>query len=192
MLVIVQPIGPVPDDVLDAVASAVEGALGARIRRSPPWPAPGFARDPDRDQYSAPAILMELKALSTGGSPRILGVTESDLFIPMLSFVFGQAQLRGPLAVVSLARLRQEFYGLPPDNALLLSRAAKEVLHELGHTFGLVHCPDTLCAMSLSADILQVDRKQDAYCEGCASLIREEAHARSDQEAVPRSAEDSS
>ena len=86
----------------------------------------------------------------------------------MLSFLFGQAQLDGAAAIVSIARLRQEFYGLPGDEGLLLARARKEALHELGHTFGLVHCPDPLCAMSLSTSLPQVDAKRDEYCESCA------------------------
>jgi predicted Zn-dependent protease len=32
---------------------------------------------------------------------KVLGVTEKDLFIPMLSFVLGQEQLGGPAAVIS-------------------------------------------------------------------------------------------
>ena len=31
-------------------------------------------------------------------------------------------------------------YGLKKNEALLLSRAIKEVIHELGHNFGLIHC----------------------------------------------------
>ena len=73
----------------------------------------------------------------------ILGVTDVDLAIPMLSFLFGQAQLDGRVAVVSLCRLHQEFYGLPADRGLLRERTVKEVLHELGHTFGLAHCSDS-------------------------------------------------
>ena len=81
---------------------------------------------------------------------RLLGITEHDLFIPMLSFVFGQAQLGGKAALVSFARLRQEFYGIDPADAVFTERARKEMLHELGHTFGLTHCPDRGCPMSLS------------------------------------------
>ena len=73
---------------------------------------------------------------------RVLGITDVDLAIPMLSFLFGQAQFDGPIAVVSLCRLHQEFYGLPAEDALLRERTVKEVMHEMGHTFGLVHCSE--------------------------------------------------
>ena len=76
-------------------------------------------------------------------------------------------------AIVSLARLRQEFYGLPPNAELLAARARKEVLHELGHTFGLVHCPEVDCTMSLSTNVRQLDLKGSGYCTDCRALIAE-------------------
>jgi archaemetzincin len=90
-----------------------------------------------------------------------------DLAIPMLTFLFGQAQFEGPVAVVSLCRLHQEFYGLPGQESLLRERTVKEVLHELGHTFGLVHCSDPRCAMSLATHIELVDAKAEQYCARC-------------------------
>jgi archaemetzincin len=93
------------------------------------------------------------------------------LAIPMLSFLFGQAQFDGPIAVVSLCRLHQEFYGLPEREDLLRERTVKEVLHELGHTFGLVHCAETACAMSLSTHIQFVDLKAEKYCARCGTQL---------------------
>src|SRR5208337_5055096 len=102
---------------------------------------------------------------------RILGLTEVDLAIPMLTFVFGQAQLDGPVAVVSLCRLRQEFYGLPGEDKVLRERVAKELLHELGHTFGLTHCVEPKCAMSLATHIGLVDNKEERYCAHCGEQL---------------------
>ena len=91
----------------------------------------------------------------------------------MLSFVYGQAQLGGPVALLSLARLRQEFYGLGPNTGLFLSRVRKETLHEVGHTYGLTHCGDARCTMALSTDVRHVDAKNEEFCSGCAILLRE-------------------
>jgi archaemetzincin len=89
----------------------------------------------------------------------------------MLSFVFGQAQVGGHAALVSLARLRQEFYRLPEDVELLAERIQKEVLHELGHTLSLIHCQDPSCVMSLATGVRQVDQKAIQYCDSCRALI---------------------
>jgi archaemetzincin len=89
----------------------------------------------------------------------------------VLSFVYGQAQLEGTVAVVSLARLRAEFHGLPADPPALERRAAVEAVHELGHTFGLMHCPERRCPMSLSIDLLDLDRKTAEPCASCSALL---------------------
>jgi archaemetzincin len=86
----------------------------------------------------------------------------------MLTFVYGQAQVDGTVALLSLARLRQEYYGLPPRPDLFSARVRKEALHELGHTFGLHHCTDSRCAMALSIRIADIDAKRDKLCNGCA------------------------
>ena len=132
---------------------------------------PGDAYDPVRRQYSAVALLRAAANAHSAQPTRLIAMTEADLSIPMLTFVFGQAQLGGRVAVVSLARLRPEFYGLRPDNALFYQRLTKELLHESGHLFGLVHCSNRRCPMSLSTSILEVDVKSDSYCPSCAALL---------------------
>jgi predicted Zn-dependent protease len=100
---------------------------------------------------------------------RLLGVTSLDLYIPTLTFVFGEAQLHGPCAVVSVHRLRQEFYGLPRDPRLAAERLLKEAVHELGHTLGLRHCDDYRCAMAPSHAVEWIDLKSSRLCPDCQS-----------------------
>lgn len=134
-------------------------------------PAIDFAFDAGRRQYASIAVLEMVNRLCPQDGLRLVGVTERDLFIPVLTFVFGHAQLGGRAAVVSLARLRQEFYGLPPDREIFLDRARKEALHEAGHTFGLVHCADHSCAMALSTRVQQIDQKRAAFCPACVRQL---------------------
>ncbi len=131
---------------------------------------PTAAYDPRRGQWASGKVLKWL--LEAGpGAGRLLGVTDRDLFSPILTYVFGEAQLGGRGAVMSTARLRQEFYGLPPDAELLYRRTEKEALHELGHTFGLIHCQDYACLMHFSNSIEEVDLKGDRFCEQCAARL---------------------
>ena len=126
---------------------------------------------PSRQQHHATLVLAALLRHRPDADAKILGVVAVDLFIPVLTFVFGQAQFDGPSAVVSTYRLRSEFYGLPADEGLLVDRAIKESVHELGHAFGLVHCSDYHCVMHTSSAVDEVDLKGSAFCGRCASLL---------------------
>lgn len=127
-----------------------------------------FARDRARNQYYSTAILQLMQPLAEEGA-RLLAVTSLDLFVPVLTFVFGEAQLDGACAVVSLHRLREEFYGLPPREDLLRARLVKEAVHELGHTFGLRHCDDWRCVMTSSHAVERLDVKGAELCGSCVA-----------------------
>jgi archaemetzincin len=128
-----------------------------------------FAHDQRRNQFHSTAILAALQPLSNGS--RILAVTGRDLFVPVLTFVFGEAQLGGNCAIVSLHRLREEVYGLAPNPALLFERLRKEAVHELGHTFGLRHCDDWQCVMTSSHSVEWLDVKTADFCASCRQVI---------------------
>ncbi|MBZ5551593.1 MAG: archaemetzincin [Acidobacteriia bacterium] len=184
------PLGAVDDEVLAIIETCLWANFGFEIRRLGPSAEPEYALDLRRRQYGSTLILRQLVGKCPPDAARILAVTEKDLFIPMLSFIFGQAQLNGTVAIISLARLRQEFYGLPANRMLLLARVVKEALHEIGHTFGLIHCPERTCPMSLSTNIHQVDTKGSEFCTGCRALLRESIGATYEQAANFMGAED--
>jgi archaemetzincin len=167
-------LGATPEADREAIAAIREEALGrfgAPVRELD-LDGIEFAYDAGRGQYGSIAVLEALERSAPPDALKLLAVTERDLFIPVLTFVFGQAQLGGRSGVVSLARLRQEFYGLPPNREVLLERAVKEALHEAGHLFGLVHCAQPGCAMSLATNVRQIDGKQAAFCARCAARLR--------------------
>ena len=120
-----------------------------------------------RNQYYSTKILLQLIANRPEGAGKILGLVAPDLYIPVLTFLFGEAQLNGPGAVVSTFRLHNAFYGLREDPALLYDRLLKECLHELGHTLGLVHCEDFRCVMYASTYIEESDIKAADFCGRC-------------------------
>ena len=157
-------------EVLDRLASVLARRLGVSCRVQTSVLDIGFAEDAVRGQYYSSSVLASLAAPADGRA--VLVVTEADLYVPVLTFVFGEAQLGGPRAIVSLHRLRDEFYGLPRDEAKLDARLAKEALHELGHTFGLRHCDDWRCVMASSHAVERLDLKEALYCPQCVSRIR--------------------
>jgi archaemetzincin len=161
------PMGSVPPEALEWIESAAGEWFPLPVRRLPEVHVPRSAYDPKRQQYQSIELMKMLGQTAPPDARRVLGVTDVDLAIPILSFLFGQAQFDGPIALISLHRLRQEFYGLPAQEKLLRERTVKEALHELGHTFGLVHCSDLNCAMSLSTHIELVDSKSERFCARC-------------------------
>ena len=174
------PIGFPDEEVTVALERGLPEAFGLPVVRLASLPEPVKALDTARGQWASTEFLRLLLGSVPPGAKRVLGLTERDLFVPVLSFVFGQAQLNGPVAVVSLARLDQGFHGLPSDRGVTTLRALKEAVHELGHTFGLVHCTDRSCPMSLSIDIRQLDAKTASFCPSCAILLKESPDMRNE------------
>ncbi len=131
------------------------------------------AYDSSRRQYHSTRVLALLLEHAPPGLSHLLGVTALDLFVPVLTYVFGQAQLGNRAAVFSYHRLRNEQYGMAPSQELLQDRALKEALHELGHTFGLRHCFDHPCAMNTSTYVEDIDLKPAQFCTTCSQVVHE-------------------
>lgn len=130
------------------------------------------AYSPERKQYYSTKILES--AISQTGylDGIVIIITEIDLYVPALTFIFGEAQLKGKHSIVSVCRLHEEFYTGITDDDLFFERTKKEVLHELGHNFGLLHCFDWDCVMHSSNSIEEVDIKGNIYCKHCFNEIK--------------------
>jgi archaemetzincin len=132
---------------------------------------PAFAFNVTRQQYSSTEILAAMSARATPDTWRLLGVTSHDLYIPILTFVFGEAQLEGRCAVVSTKRLGEGFYGLPDNAPLFRKSLLKESVHELGHTLTLSHCEDYQCVMAPSHGVEWIDLKTHRFCGECRTRV---------------------
>lgn len=130
----------------------------------------------DRKQYFSTQIIAEAIKLTNEFGGKIIMLTDVDIFVPALTFIFGEAQLNGKHSILSVCRLHEEFYSGISNEQLLLERAIKEVLHELGHNYGLRHCIDWDCVMHASHGIEEVDIKGNTYCRKCVSMIEGYKH----------------
>ncbi len=158
-------------NLLERLSDCLAGALRLKVRGRNPWFDPERSYDRSRGQYNSTVLLKMLLNDPTGGASRVLGVTGVDLFTPVLTYVFGEAQLEGRAAVVSVHRLRPEVYGLAADEELLYRRLETEAVHELGHTFGLLHCAERTCVMGSSTYAEEIDLKSAAFCRRCLEVI---------------------
>ena len=163
----VLPLGNVPNGMLAELCRGLGEEFGARCELLEGEPMPARAFNVSRQQYSSTEILAGLAGRKIADTSRLIAVTGSDLYVPVLTFVFGEAQTEGQCAVVSTHRLRQEFYGLPADARLESLRLEKEAVHELGHTLGLAHCENYECVMAASHAVEWIDLKGGRFCAMC-------------------------
>jgi archaemetzincin len=156
------PIGEIEPDILDMLSNRL-GFLPTKVTVLEEVQIPEKSYNAQRDQYES---LHFLKLARRQSGDRVLGITDVDLFAEPLNFVFGQAEISGKAAVISLARLRGE-------KKLFYSRIVKEAVHELGHTFGLRHCDSEICVMKFSNCLAETDLKGETYCEFCQERLEE-------------------
>lgn len=164
-------LGPVDPEIVRQMRTAIAKILGIPVRVLRPLALPEKTFHIVRGQYHSTQILEYLLSEHKSGAFRILGVTAVDLYIPILTFVFGEAQLDGLAAVISLFRPRGDADGTHPPPGVLLNRLIKLGIHELGHTFGLGHCRQENCLMGFSANLEKLDQKNLILCRYCQVLL---------------------
>jgi archaemetzincin len=165
-------------DLIGRLVERVGQRFRMPVRARNRWFDPEAAYDLSRGQYNSRLMLKLLLADPATPATRVIGVTSVDLFTPVLTYVFGEAQLNGRAAVVSCHRFQPEAYGLGANEALLFARLETETVHELGHTFGLLHCNDVDCVMHASTYVEEIDLKSASFCTVCLrQLISHEALA---------------
>jgi archaemetzincin len=164
-----KPLGNVADGIMEELKDRVGGIFHCPVEIKAGFNDLAQSYNPERKQYLSTELLAFLK--KSEGEERVVGVADVDLYVPRLNFVFGEADVGSGTAIVSLYRLRQEYYGLAPDEALFLERATKEIVHELGHTFGLGHCPNNKCVMHFSNSLADTDLKEASFCNKCRPKI---------------------
>jgi archaemetzincin len=165
------PFHKVNSNIIKKLALQLEKKFGYPIRIGKEIDIPPSSFNSKRNQYLSPILLSKLKQNIPHDAAKVLGVADVDLYVPYLNFVFGQAELGGKAALISIIRLRQEYYGLKPDQKLFELRILKEATHELGHCYGLNHCPNPRCVMHFSNSLRDTDYKSHEFCSNCKKII---------------------
>jgi len=162
-------LGNIAEEIMEELKDRVGGIFHCPIEIEAGFSDLAQAYNPERKQYFSSKLLASLK--KSEREERVIGIADVDLYVPRLNFVFGEADIISGTAIVSLCRLRPEYYGLASDEALFLERATKEIVHELGHTFGLGHCPNNKCVMHFSNSLADTDVKEAHFCSKCRPKI---------------------
>ena len=171
--IVISPVGDINTDILDSVGKEIERLFHFPTTNAPVLSDVAFAYDENRDQYHSTRILEKLSECTPANALKLIAIVDVDLFIPILTHVFGEAQLGGRTCVISLFRLKED---LDPaeNNPAYLCRIIKEAVHELGHCFNLRHCRDPACIMNYCRSIQDVDRRSEQLCRYCRVMVEDE------------------
>ncbi len=164
-------IGSIPSETIEPVAVHLGQVFNSTIKIKQVDIDLHSAYNSYRQQYNSSLILSIMRKYIFKDYDKVLGIVDEDLYSGNSNFVFGEAEVDGKYSLISITRLRQEFYNLLPDEGLFITRIRKEAVHELGHTYGLLHCSDRKCVMTFSNSLSDTDYKNDDFCPKCRELL---------------------
>lgn len=171
--ILISPIGIDEPSLLEQLGEKVAGIFGYSVNICELLKDIEFAYSPERNQYNSTLIINKLSETAPADYLKVIAICKKDLFIPILTYVFGEAQLNGRSCVVSIYRLKDTKAILNPEG-VFTERVIKEAVHELGHTFSIRHCSDNTCVMHYCRSLGDVDNKKIQMCRYCNIMLEDE------------------
>jgi len=165
------PIGEVPVILSQTIAAHISGYLDLSAIILPGLENFTDSFNENRLQYDVAKTLKKLESIREKSIDKILGILTVDLYVPIFSYVFGEAKQGGKAAVISLYRLGKDTPGKAQPSPTVLERAAKVALHELGHLYNLFHCENEHCLMHFSGGLQDLDSSPLYFCRYCSKYF---------------------
>jgi len=172
-IILISPVGDLSTELMEALVGEIQRVFGYSIKVDSVLQDLSFALDQNRNQHHSTMILKQLAANAPARAVKVIAIAQVDLFIPILTHVYGEAQLGGTACVVSTYRLNEGRSAMNISQKYI-DRIVKEAIHELGHTFNLRHCPEDTCIMHYCRNEEDVDRKSDELCRYCKVMLEDE------------------
>jgi archaemetzincin len=172
-IILISPVGDLSVELVDAISGEIRRVFGFTTAVDSILKDLSFALDQNRHQHQSTLILEHLSAIAPTEALKVIAIAQVDLFIPILTHVYGEAQLGGTACIVSTFRLNEGRSGINVSPKYI-DRIVKEAIHELGHTFNLRHCPEDSCIMHYCRNEEDVDRKSDELCRYCKVMLEDE------------------
>jgi archaemetzincin len=168
-LVVLQPLS-YNSKLLSALKDSIPTYYPVAVTLADAVSLPASAWYTPRQRFKADSLLPFLLARKPQNARVIAGITDKDISIKKGTNpdygVMGLGLQPGDACVISIFRLQKG----SPSSSLLFQRLLKTVLHEIGHNFGLPHCPNRHCIMADAEGGLNQDN-ETGLCEACKKKL---------------------
>lgn len=165
------PVGRIEVSQFESIKEPLESCFGRTVEVGMRLPVPKYAYNPNRGQYHSAAIMKRIESTRSLDWDAAIGISQEDLFVPEVPFIFGEADRSTRTALLSLARLRPESGSMDGREDLLQRRLVSEAIHQVGLLRGLAHCPNNRCVMFYAASVLEIDKRGAALCANCKKRL---------------------